>query len=303
MTTVMVEKITQVPNWIDNQERGALNNQTFDKFEPHSGQKLYDVARSSEKDVHEAIHVAAKAQKSWSNRTPVERGDILQKFTQALQQHKEELAEIVARETGKSNKDALGETGGAIQQGFFWAGEGMRLFGRTLPSGVPGKFSATIRQPHGVAGLIVPANTPIANIAWKIFPALICGNAVVLKAAEDAPATAWLVARIAKEAGLPAGLLNVIQGLGPEAGQPLVEDERVAVISFTGSTRVGQLINKTAAERMARVSLELGGKNPLVVCDDAAMDNALKWVLLSAFSNAGQRCASGSRILVFDSIY
>ena len=161
----------------------------------------------------------------------------------------------------------------------------------------------TIRQPLGVAGLIIAANTPIANVAWKVFPALVCGNAAVLKAAEDTPGTAWYFTRLAHEAGLPPGVLNVVQGYGTEAGEPLVTHPDVAVISFTGSTAVGRRIASVAGERLAKVSLELGGKNPLVVCDDADLESAVDWVLLSAFSNAGQRCASGSRIIIFASIY
>ena len=161
----------------------------------------------------------------------------------------------------------------------------------------------TVRQPLGVAGLIIAANTPIANVAWKVFPALLCGNTAVLKAAEDTPATACHFGKIAHEAGLPPGVLNIIQGYGREAGSPLVEHPGVDVISFTGSTAVGRQIASIAGQRLARVSLELGGKNPLVVCDDADLANAANWVLLSAFSNAGQRCASGSRIIVFDAIY
>jgi aldehyde dehydrogenase (NAD+) len=161
----------------------------------------------------------------------------------------------------------------------------------------------TVREPLGVAGLIIAANTPIANIAWKVFPALVCGNTAVLKAAEDAPATAWFFGKLARAAGLPPGVLNIVQGFGPEAGAPLVADPRVAVLSFTGSTTVGREIARTAGSRLARVSLELGGKNPLVVCDDADLDPAATWVLRSAFSNAGQRCAAGSRIIVFDAVY
>jgi aldehyde dehydrogenase (NAD+) len=202
-----------------------------------------------------------------------------------------------------SFKQALGETGGAIAQGEFMAGEGRRLYGRTTTSAVPNKYAMVVRQPLGVAGLIIAANTPIANVAWKVFPALICGNAAVLKAAEDTPATAWIVGRIAKEVGLPPGVLNIIQGYGEEAGAPLVASPEVDVISFTGSTEVGRQIAEVAGRRLAKVSLELGGKNPLVVCDDADLENAANWVLLSAFSNAGQRCASGSRIIIFDSIY
>jgi aldehyde dehydrogenase (NAD+) len=161
----------------------------------------------------------------------------------------------------------------------------------------------TIRQPVGVAGLIIAANTPLPNVAWKVFPALICGNAAVLKASEDTPASALAFARLAAEAGLPDGVLNVVQGLGPEAGQPLVEDPRVALVSFTGSTAVGRMIARVAGERLAKVCLELGGKNPLVVCDDADLELAADTAALSAYSNAGQRCAAGSRIIVFDGVY
>jgi aldehyde dehydrogenase (NAD+) len=220
-----------------------------------------------------------------------------------MRKYQEEIASIVTLETGMSFKQALGETGGAIAQGEFMAGEGRRLYGRTTTSAVPNKYAMVVRQPLGVAGLIIAANTPIANVAWKVFPALICGNAAVLKAAEDTPATAWIVGRIAKEVGLPPGVLNIIQGYGEEAGAPLVANPEVDVISFTGSTEVGRQIAEVAAQRLAKVSLELGGKNPLVVCDDADLENAANWVLLSAFSNAGQRCASGSRIIIFDSIY
>jgi aldehyde dehydrogenase (NAD+) len=183
------------------------------------------------------------------------------------------------------------------------ASEGQRLYGRTTTSGTPNKYALTVRQPIGIAGLIIAANTPIANVAWKIFPALICGNTAILKASEDTPATAWIVGRIAKEVGLPAGVLNIVQGYGEEAGAPLVENPEVGVISFTGSTEVGRFIQRTAAPRFARISLELGGKNALVVCDDADLENAAKWVLLSAFSNAGQRCASTSRVIIFDTVY
>ena len=183
------------------------------------------------------------------------------------------------------------------------AGEGQRFFGRTTTSAVPNKYAMTIREPLGVAGLIISANTPIANVAWKVFPALICGNAASLKGSEDAPLTSWIFAKIAKEAGLPDGVLNVIQGIGIEAGAAIVEHPEIQVISFTGSTSVGRYIAKTAGERLAKISLELGGKNPLIVCDDADLDSAVKWAALSAFSNAGQRCASGSRIIILEKVY
>ena len=292
-----------IPNWINGEECAAVSGKTFEKLSPHSGQKLCQVVRSNEDDVKIAIQAARKAQAAWADITPVQRGDMLHEITLAMRHNREEIATIVAAETGMSLRAALGETGGAIAEGEFMAGEGRRFYGRTTTSAVPNKYAMTIRQPLGVAGLIIAANTPIANVAWKVFPALICGNTAVLKAAEDTPATAWYFARLAHEVGLPAGVLNVIQGQGPEAGAPLVANPDVDVISFTGSTAVGRRIASIAGERLAKVSLELGGKNPLVVCDDADLQTAAKWVLLSAFSNAGQRCASGSRIIIFDAVY
>jgi aldehyde dehydrogenase (NAD+) len=264
---------------------------------------LCEVARSGAGDVGAAVDAAARAQPAWAGVTPVRRGELLQAIADRLREHRQEMAAIVALETGMSVNAALGETAAAIAQGEFMAGEGRRFYGRTLTSAVPDKQASTMRQPLGVAGLIIAANTPVANVAWKVFPALLCGNAVVLKAAEDAPATAWFFGRLAHETGLPAGVLNIVQGYGAEAGAPLVENPDVAVISFTGSTAVGRRIAAVAGARLAKVSLELGGKNPLVVCDDADLDNALKWALLSAFSNAGQRCAAASRIILFEAIY
>lgn len=293
----------EIPNWIDGQQRPAISSEWFDKLNPSNGQLICLVARSRAEDVHQAVQAAGRVQPSWADTPSVERGMLLHKIVRGMEAQQQEIAQIVALETGKSYKDAYAETGGAIALGLFYASEGQRLYGRTTTSGIRDRFAMTIRQPVGVAGLIVPANTPIANLAWKIFPALICGNAVVLKAAEDTPATAWIVGRIAHEAGLPAALLNIIQGYGEEAGAPLVAHPDVGVTSFTGSTAVGRYIQRVAGERMAKVSLELGGKNPFVVCDDADLEHAAKWALLSAFSNAGQRCASGSRIIVFDAVY
>lgn len=293
----------RIGNWINGQECAPESASWLEKYNPHDGRLLCELAASSAKDTDNAVTAAEQTFATWSELTPVRRGQILADIVAAMKLHAEELAECIAVETGKPPQDARGETAGAIQLAEYFAGEGMRLFGRSLTSGTPGKYSHTVRQPRGVAGLIVPANTPIANIAWKSFPALICGNTVVLKAAEDAPRIALLVAQLMKEAGLPDGVFNVIQGLGKPAGEALVTDKRVAVISFTGSTLVGRWIAEVAGQRLARVSLELGGKNPLVVCDDADLEQAVHWASLSAFSNAGQRCASGSRLIVFKKVY
>lgn len=290
-------------NWVNGREQPASAGELFDKMNPADGSVLCKVARSHVEDVEAAVAAAKAAQAAWAETTPVARGEALRAVAMGLRVRRREVAEVVAAETGKSVKDALGETDGAAALGLFFAGEGQRLYGRTTTSGVANKYAMTIRQPMGVAGLIIAANTPIANVAWKVFPALICGNTAVLKAAEDTPATAWIFGTVAQEAGLPPGVLNVVQGYGEEAGEPLVTHQDIAVVSFTGSTAVGRRIATIVGERMGKVSLELGGKNPFVVCDDADLDNALTWALLSAFSNAGQRCASGSRMIVFESVY
>ena len=299
----MMTTLQRVPNWINGREAQPSSAAWIDKFNPHNDEVLCLVADSTDADVTQAVAAASDTFPGWSEQTPVRRGHILGDIVAAMKRHADELADCIAEETGKPPQDAKGEVGGSILQAEYWAGEGMRLYGRSLTSGTPNKYSHTVRQPRGVAGLIVPANTPIANIAWKSFPALICGNTVVMKAAEDSPRIANLFARITKEAGLPDGVFNVVQGRGQPAGAALVEDPRIAVISFTGSTSVGRWIAKVGGRRLARVSLELGGKNPFIVCDDADTDQAVHWASLSAFSNAGQRCAAGSRIIVFKNVY
>jgi acyl-CoA reductase-like NAD-dependent aldehyde dehydrogenase len=295
--------VRTVGNVIAGDERPAASGAIFEKLAPATGEVLSVVARSDATDTDAAITAAAEAQPAWAARTVEARGRILRTIAQLLERDREQVAAVVSAETGKSPKDARGETGGAIELGYFIAGEGRRFYGKTMPSATPNRQAMTVRQPLGVAGLIIAANTPIANVAWKVFPALLCGNAAVLKASEDTPETALVFARLAAEAGLPPGALNVVQGYGEEAGQPLVEDTRVPVISFTGSTAVGRMIARVAGERLAKICLELGGKNPLVVCEDANLEQAAEAAAFSAFSNAGQRCASASRLVVFDAVY
>jgi aldehyde dehydrogenase (NAD+) len=220
----------------------------------------------------------------------------------ALRARREEAAEIVAEESGKAMELALGETDAAVEMGFFVAGEGRRLYGRTTTSAMPNRTVMATRRPVGVAGLIVSFNTPLPNYAWKVFPAVFCGNAAVLKPSEHTPASAAFFGELCNEL-LPPGVLNVVQGLGPEAGPPLVESAEVDLVSFTGSADTGRWIAERGGRRLAKVVLELGGKNALVVCDDADLDRAVEWSLASAFSNAGQRCAAASRVVVFESVY
>ena len=292
-----------VPNQIGGEDRAAADGRSFSKIDPASAREICQVARSAAVDVRSAVSIAKQVQPAWAALTPVKRGDVLRRIAILMQEHRAAIAELVARETGKSRKDALGETDAAIEMGFFVAGEGRRFYAQTTTSAVPNKSAMIVRQPLGVAGLIIAANTPIANVAWKAFPALLCGNAAILKAAEDTPLSAWAFGVLAREAGVPEGVYTTLQGFGEEAGAPLVEHPDVAVVSFTGSCEVGRWIAETAGRRLAKTCLELGGKNPLIVCDDADLQNAVTWTLGSAFSNAGQRCAAGSRIIVFDGVY
>ena len=293
----------EIPNWIDNTPCPALSGGWFDKLKPADGTILCRVARSGESDVQRAIAAAKAAQPGWAAKTSVARGDILREVALGMAERKQEIAEIVALETGKALAHALGETQAAIEMGFFVAGEGRRNYGRTTTATMPHRTVMTQRMPLGVAALIIAANTPIANVAWKAFPSIFCGNASIMKPSEDTPATAWIFGEICRDAGVPPGVFNLVHGFGREAGEPLVASTGVDLVSFTGSCRTGRLIQRKAGERLAKVCLELGGKNALVVCDDADLDNAGRWVIDSAFSNAGQRCAAASRIIVFDAVY
>lgn len=290
-------------NHIDGREVPARGGELIDKLDPHTGDLLCRIARSRMDDVDAAVRAARRAQAAWAATPGVQRGHLLHQVANAIEARTAEIAAIVAAETGKPPRDARGEVGAAVQCARFFAGEGQRLFGRTIPSGTAGKLNLTVRTPAGVAGLIIAANTPLPNVAWKLFPALICGNAVVLKPAEDTPFSATWTARVAEEAGLPEGLVNIVQGLGAECGEPLVTHEAVDVVSFTGSTRVGRRLAELAGARLKKISLELGGKNPFVVMDDADLAKAVRWAALSAFSNAGQRCAAGSRMIVHEAVY
>jgi aldehyde dehydrogenase (NAD+) len=295
--------LADTPNLVDGQLSEAASGKWLEKRRPADGTLLCRIARSGAADVEQAVAAATAAQPAWAEATAVARGETLRELALLLRAHRQELAEIVVEETGKSLGLALGEVDAAVEMGFFVAGEGRRSYGRTLTSAMAHRTVYTTRQPLGVAALITSFNTPLPNIAWKAFPALLCGNAAVAKPSEHTPASALRFGELALEAGVPPGVLNVVHGLGSEAGAALVEHEDVALVSFTGSAGTGRWINERAGRRLAKVCLELGGKNALVVCDDADLDNAERWALASAFSNAGQRCAAASRIVAFDEVY
>jgi len=293
----------EVPNLVDGVSAPAASEEWLDKLRPADETLLCRLARSGPEDVAAAVSAARAAQPAWAERTAVERGDILRELALRLRERRDEASDIVSEETGKPSDLAHAETNAAVEMGLFVAGEGRRSYGRTTTASMPHRTVLTVRQPLGVAGLIMSFNTPLPNVAWKAFPALFCGNAAVVKPSEHTPASAWFFGELAREAGVPPGVLNVVQGLGSEAGVALVEHADVDLVSFTGSALTGRWINETAGRRLAKVCLELGGKNALVVCDDADLETAVRWTLASAFSNAGQRCAAASRIVVFDDVY
>jgi alpha-ketoglutaric semialdehyde dehydrogenase len=290
----------RVANLIDGAERPAASGGWLDSYRPADATVLCSLARSGPDDAAAAVAAARRAQPGWAERTPVERGDLVRDIALALRDRREELSAVVVEETGKPMALALGETDAAAEMGLFVAGEGRRSYGRTMPASMPHRTVLTIRRPVGVAALLTSFNTPLPNLAWKAFPSIFCGNGSVLKPSEHVPASAHLFARIAHDVGLPPGVLNVLQGKGDEAGAALVA-ESCDLVSFTGSVATGRVVQQGAG--LAKLCLELGGKNALVVCDDADLDAAVRWTVASAFSNAGQRCAAASRVVVFDSVY
>jgi alpha-ketoglutaric semialdehyde dehydrogenase len=295
--------LPDVANLIGGRTAPARSGEWLEKVRPADETLLCRVARSGAEDVADAVAAARDAQPAWAERTAVARGDVVRELALLLRERREDASAIVEAETGKPAELALGETDAAVEMGLFVAGEGRRSYGRTTTASMANRTVLTVRQPLGVAALIMSFNTPLPNVAWKAFPAIFCGNAAVVKPSEHAPASASFFAELALEAGVPAGVLGVVHGLGVEAGAPLVEHPGVDLVSFTGSAATGRAINEAAARRLAKTCLELGGKNALVVCDDADLDGAVGWALASAFSNAGQRCASASRIVVLDRMY
>lgn len=294
-----------VPHWIADVEVTPKDTAFFEKRNPANDQVIANVVRGGAAEVAHALSSAAGAAEAWS-RTPVpKRGSILGRAAQLLREREQLFGEIVQAETGKPWKNAVAEVGSSADLAIFMEGEGSRLYGKTLPSPIPNRTVQTLRSPIGICAAIMPFNSPLAGVAWKVFPALLCGNAVVVKSHELTPYTAIAFGQLLKDAGLPVGVYGAVQGYGPDAGAPLVQDHRVGVVSFTGSSATGKLIQKMVSGRdvLAKVCLELGGKNPFVVCDDADLELATDLAVASAFIDAGQRCASGSRIIVFDAIY
>lgn len=262
-----------------------------------------EYAQADAAQAREAIAAAVKAQPAWAATTPQQRFDILDAAGSEILARRQELGDLLAREEGKTLPEAVGEVARAGNIFKFFAAEALRTGGELVPSVRPGIGVEVTREPVGVVGLITPWNFPIAIPAWKLAPALAFGNAVVLKPADLVPGSAWALADILQRCGLPAGVLNLVMGRGSEVGQVLLEDGRVNAISFTGSVATGRRIAAACAARMAKFQLEMGGKNPMVVLDDADLDVAVNAAVNSGFFSTGQRCTASSRIIVTQGIH
>src|SRR6476660_9160351 len=271
-------------------------------FESHNPADARDVIgrfqQGTAADVAMAIRAADTAGGLWRRTPAPKRGEIMYAFAALMARHKERLARAMTREMGKVLAEARGDVQEGIDIAFLMAGEGRRMFGDTTPSELPDKWAMSIRQPIGIAGIITPWNFPMAIPCWKIMPALVTGNVVVFKPASDTPHCATLLVELMAEAGVPAGVVNLVTGTGGEVGDAIVENPDIGVISFTGSSLTGKSIAVRAGERLKRLSLELGGKNGVVVLADADLDLATDGILWSAFGTTGQRCTAASRVIV-----
>ena len=249
-------------------------------------------------DVEAAVASAARGFERWKRTPAPARGDILRRVGDLLAGRKEELADLMTREMGKPLAETRGDVQEGIDTAYYAATEGRRLFGHTVPSELANKWAMSMRRPIGICGLITPFNFPLAIPTWKAFPALLCGNSVILKPAEDVPHTATVLVEILLEAGLPPEVIQLVHGMGEVVGKALVEHPKVPVISFTGSTETGRFVGETCGRMHKRLSLEMGGKNAQIVLDDADLDLALDGVLWGAFGTTGQRCTATSRLIL-----
>lgn len=303
----------KILNLIDGRPVPASSGRTLEVFEPATGKVYATAPDSGPEDVNEAVAAAGRAFAGWSGRSAAERSDVLRRLADLIEANLDRLAEAESRDNGKpvSLARAVDIPRSAANLRFFAtailhsAGEFHDFDGGGVPGSVPA-INYTLRKPRGVAGCISPWNLPLYLFTWKIAPALASGCTVVGKPSEVTPATAAMLGELSVEAGLPPGVLNIVHGTGTGAGAPLVQHAEVSTITFTGSTGVGRWIGRTAGDMLKRVSLELGGKNPFIVFDDAELegpDGAIATAARAAFSNQGQICLCGSRLLVHEKIY
>ena len=290
-------------NLIGGQWLSAESGKTFLNHNPaNTDDVVGEFQASGEADVDRAVKAARAAYHHWRLVPAPKRGEILYRTGELLLRHKEKLARDMTREMGKVLSETRGDVQEAADTAFYMAGEGRRLFGQTTPSELRDKFAMSVRMPVGVCGMITPWNFPMAIPSWKLFPALVCGNTCVIKPAEDTPLSTINLVELLLEAGLPDGVVNIVTGFGPDAGAPLVTHPEVNAISFTGSSEVGRVVGQTAAGLFKPCSLEMGGKNAMIVLEDANLDLALNGAVWGAFGTTGQRCTATSRIIVHKSI-
>jgi len=289
-------------NFIDGQWVESHTGRTFERKNPATGELVGTYTKSDATDVDAAVAAAANAFKTWRLFPAPKRGEILFRAAQILEQRKDEFAREMTEEMGKVFDETGGDVQEAIDMTYYMAGEGRRLFGETTPSEMRSKFQMSVRKPLGVVGLITPWNFPMAIPSWKMMPALIAGNTVVIKPATFTPKLTIRLVEVLEEAGIPAGVVNVVLGTGSEVGDPLLHHPNVPVISFTGSTDTGKSVSLAAAEHNKRLTLEMGGKNAVIVHEDANLELAAEGILWGAFGTTGQRCTATSRVVVHRSV-
>ena len=297
-------QVSTYRNFIDGQWLPAESAETFDNRSPANQDDLLGrVPKSSAADVDRAVSAASAAFPHWRLVPAPKRAEILYRAAQILSDRKQDYSQTMTREMGKILDETRGDVQEAVDMAQLMAGEGRRMYGQTVPSELRDKFAMSLRQPIGVCGMITAWNFPIAVPSWKILPALVCGNTVVFKPAEEAPASAINFVQALADAGLPKGVLNLVLGDGPGAGAPLLAHPDVSVISFTGSTETGRLINQACAPTFKKVHLEMGGKNVILVMDDANLELAVDGALWGGFGTTGQRCTAASRVVVHEKVY
>jgi aldehyde dehydrogenase (NAD+) len=294
---------TTYRNHVDGQWVASASGQTFENRNPANTDDLIGVfQQSSAADVDAAIAAAARAYEHWRLVPAPLRAEILFKAAQLIVERKEAFARDMTREMGKVLNETRGDVQEAIDMTFYMAGEGRRMFGQTVPSELRNKFAMSMRQPVGVCSIITPWNFPMAIPSWKIIPALVCGNTVVFKPSSNTPLSALNFVNVLIEAGVPKGVVNMVTG-DAEVGTPMTTDERVRVVSFTGSTNVGRIVNQASAPTFKKVHLEMGGKNVVMIMDDANLELAVDGCLWGGFGTTGQRCTAASRVVVHEKVY
>ncbi|MFF2797440.1 aldehyde dehydrogenase family protein [Lysinibacillus xylanilyticus] len=288
----------EIKNYIGGEWVTHSHLQSIVVTNPANGEQLATIPLSTEREVDEAVAVAKQAQKDWALVPAPKRADYLYAIGQKMKEKKEHLATVLTKEMGKVIEEARGEVQEGIDMAYYMAGEGRRLFGETTPSELANKFAMSVRAPIGVVGLITPWNFPVAIATWKSFPAIVAGNTFIWKPSNETPMMAYEMGKIFEEVGLPGGVANIVFGTGPTVGTALIEHPDVKVISFTGSTTTGSKVAELGGKHLKKISLEMGGKNAVIVMDDADLQLATEGILWSAFGTAGQRCTACSRVIV-----